>query len=325
MFERYTEPARRVIFFARFEAGQIGAEKIETGHLLLGLVRQDPRLLTSVLGATATGAEIRRRLILKPEGEPRALSVDMRFANPSKRALAYAAEEAGQLQHKHIGTEHLLLGLMREQGGEAYWVLKEMGADLLQLRERFKKGVTHADPEVSQTGTEVPFRAPTARPELIFSSGSNAGFEHYTMKARRAIFFARFEASQFGAEAINTEHLLLGIWREGAGLINELMGRQDRWPELRKRILAQAPEPRKKISTSVDMPLSDEVKRALAGAAEEMKLRKGSQLGIDDLLLGLLRVEGCFAAELLGERGADVEEIRRRRDRRGTEGRVEES
>jgi ATP-dependent Clp protease ATP-binding subunit ClpC len=127
MFERYTHPARRVIFFARFEAGQLGAEKIGTEHLLLGLTQEHPGLLTSVVGAGATEGEIRRRLNLKAEGESLTTSVDMPLTNPSKRVLAYAAEEAERLGDKQISAAHLLQELMREQGCEAERVLKEMG------------------------------------------------------------------------------------------------------------------------------------------------------------------------------------------------------
>lgn len=328
MFERYTHPARRVIFFARFEAGQLGAEKIGTEHLLLGLTQEHPGLLTSVVGAGATEGETRRRLNLKPGGEALASSVDMPLTDPSKRVLAYAVEEAERLGHKQISAAHLLLGLMREQGCEAERVLKEMGADLSQLRRRLEMERTLVYPEANQTASDMPDRLLRAQQRgSAQGERPRIGFERYTEKGRRAIFFARYEASEFGAKAIETEHLLLGLWREGAGLINDLMGKQGDWPELRKRIEAHTPQPRKKTSTGVEMQLSDEVKEALSGAAEEMELRKGSEVGVDDLLLGLLRVEECFGAQLMHERGADVEEIRRRRDERGrgTEERRSES
>ena len=328
MFERYTEQARRVIFLARFEAGHSGAEMIGTEHLLLGITEQDQGQLMSVVGAMATEEEIRRRLNLKPEGASKATSVDMPLSNPSKRVLAYAAEEAERLGHKLISAAHLLLGLMREQGCEAERVLQELGADLTQLRERFSQERTLVYPEPSETATDLPYRMLLAQHgELAEGERPRIGFDRYTEKARRAIFFARHEVSHLGGESIESEHLLLGMWREGAGLISDLMGRQDKWPELRKRIEAHSPQPRKKVSTSVDMPLSEEAKQALEGAAEEMEMRKGKQVGVDDLLLGLLRVEGCFAAQLLRERGADVEEIRRRRDEkgRGTEGQRDQS
>jgi ATP-dependent Clp protease ATP-binding subunit ClpA len=92
------------------------------------------------------------------EGESLATSVDMPLADPSKRVLAYAAEEAGRLGDKQISGAHLLLGLMREQGCEAERVLKEMGADLSRLRKRFEEEKTLVYPEVSPTASDLPDR-----------------------------------------------------------------------------------------------------------------------------------------------------------------------
>src|SRR5579863_6939251 len=91
-------------------------------------------------------------------------------------------------------------------------------------------------------------------------------FERYTEKARRVIFFARYEASQFGSPYIETEHLLLGIIREDRSLTNRFL-RSD-MASIRKQIESHT-TPREKVSTSVDLPLSNESKRVLAYALEE--------------------------------------------------------
>src|SRR5271157_5115660 len=116
MFERYTEKARRVIFFARYEASQFGSPYIETEHLLLGLLREDKALANRFLRSHAAVESIRKQI----EGHtaPRekvSTSVDLPLSHECKRVLAYGAEEAERLTHKHIGTEHLLLGLLREE------------------------------------------------------------------------------------------------------------------------------------------------------------------------------------------------------------------
>src|SRR5215468_6217290 len=112
MFERYTEKARRVIFFARYEASQFGSPYIETEHLLLGLIREDKALTNRFLRSHAAVESIRKQI----EGhttvrEKTAASVDLPLTDECKRALDFAAKEAEKLSHKHIGTEHLLLGL----------------------------------------------------------------------------------------------------------------------------------------------------------------------------------------------------------------------
>jgi len=134
MFERYTEKARRVIFFARYEASQFGSPYIETEHLLLGIVREDKALSNRLLRSEV--ASIRKQVESQTTArEKTSTSVDLPLSNESKRVLAYAAEEAERLSHKHIGTEHLLLGLLREEKCFAAQILKERGVQLSQVRE----------------------------------------------------------------------------------------------------------------------------------------------------------------------------------------------
>jgi ATP-dependent Clp protease ATP-binding subunit ClpC len=116
MFEKFTEKARRVVFFARYEASQFGSPHIETEHMLLGLLREDKALNYRFLRSPGTVESIRREI----EQHTTILEkihtlVDLPLSNENRRVLAYAAEEAEHLSHNHIGTEHLLLGLLREE------------------------------------------------------------------------------------------------------------------------------------------------------------------------------------------------------------------
>src|SRR6202453_2297969 len=140
MFERYTEKARRVIFFARYEASQFGSPYIETEHLLLGLLREDKALANRFLRSHAAVESIRKQI----EGhttirEKVSTSVDLPLSHECKRVLAYGAEEAERLNHKHIGTEHLLLGLLREEKCFAAEILHERGLRLSSLREELAR------------------------------------------------------------------------------------------------------------------------------------------------------------------------------------------
>src|SRR6266705_2601921 len=140
MFERYTENARRVIFFARYEASQFGAPYIETEHLLLGLLREDKALSNRFLRSHASVESIRKQI----EGhttirEKVSTSVDLPLSNECKRVLAFAAEEAERLSHKHIGTEHLLLGLLREEKCFSAEILHERGLRLSTIREELAR------------------------------------------------------------------------------------------------------------------------------------------------------------------------------------------
>ena len=125
MFERYTERARRVIFFARYEASAYGSNTIETEHLLLGLVREDKNLMNRFLSPTA---DIRAKVEANITKLPKvSTSIDLPLSDECKRILAYANEEAERLAHRHIGTEHILLGILREAPCLAARLLGEAG------------------------------------------------------------------------------------------------------------------------------------------------------------------------------------------------------
>ncbi len=153
VFERYTEKARRVIFFARYEASQFGSPYIETEHLLLGLLREDKALTNRFLRSHASVESIRKQI----EGhttirEKVSTSVDLPLSNECKRVLAYAAEEAERLSHKHIGTEHLLLGLLREEKCFAAEILTERGLRLPAIREELQRTTQEKAPAAAQAG-----------------------------------------------------------------------------------------------------------------------------------------------------------------------------
>jgi hypothetical protein len=138
VFERYTEKARRAIFFSRYEASHYGSPSIEAEHILLGIFRESHELmkLFPAGSADAIRKEIDARSPIRP-GVP--TSVDLPLGNESRRVLTYAAEEAERLAHRHIGTEHLLLGLLREHGCFAAEILRQRGMDLAILRGRLGK------------------------------------------------------------------------------------------------------------------------------------------------------------------------------------------
>jgi len=136
MFERYTEKARRVIFFSRYEASQYGSPEIDTEHLLLGLIREDKSLHRWL--PKASPKTIRRRVDdHSPKHPSISTAVDLPLNEAAKRVLKYAADEADRLANKHIGTEHIFLGLLDEEDCFAAKLLREGGADAAKLREHF--------------------------------------------------------------------------------------------------------------------------------------------------------------------------------------------
>lgn len=147
MFERFNESARRVLFYARYETSATGALKIDSEHLLLGLLREPRpvvrRILAGVDGADRLREELESRI---PFREKIATSHEVPFSERTQRLLNYTAQEADTLGHAHIGPEHMLLALLRvpESGGGE--VLASHGMRLETVRETVKALVADGAP-----------------------------------------------------------------------------------------------------------------------------------------------------------------------------------
>src|SRR6266403_723621 len=147
VFERYTEKARRVIFFARYEASQYGSPYIETEHLLLGLMREDKALANRFLRSHGSIESIRKEIEQRITIRERiSTSVEVPLSQESKRILNFATEEAERLGHKHVGTEHLLLGILREEKCFGAEILQERGLRLSTLREELARSAGEKAP-----------------------------------------------------------------------------------------------------------------------------------------------------------------------------------
>ncbi len=381
MFDRYTEKARRVIFFARYEASQLGSPFIETEHLLLGLFREDRELALRFLGSQGPGdvfdaapqpvvppevAELEKRIRYivhrmedaianqefekarfysieerkerenlrqlrekcspsdAPAGpvpahdaveairmriealtEPRpkvSTSVDLPVSHESKRVLAYAAEETGRLNHKSIGPEHLLLGLLREEASLAARVLGEHGLKLSQVREEI------ARQSPAETGWRM-FRPGRARHGAHFGLRADhfagpSGWMSALQDAGRVLQLARHEAAERNSPCIETTDLLLALTRE-----KEF---SDHFPapveSVRKRC-NPAPAPQREKVSAADLPFSEDSKLVFTFAAQEAA-QLGQRTGPGHLLLGILRVESCAATEILRDYGLTEATIR---------------
>lgn len=141
MFERYTEKARRVIFFARYEASQLGSWEITTEHVLLALLREvGPWMKLVIPELTPEWERHEIEKDAKPGGPP-LTSFDMPISQTARRVLVHAEEEAERLGHKYIGCEHLLLGLGWEEESLAGRMLRQQGFDITKVREAAAYGI----------------------------------------------------------------------------------------------------------------------------------------------------------------------------------------
>ena len=136
MFERFTDRARRVVVLAQDEARGLKHNYIGTEHLLLGLITEGEGVAAKALEMTEIKGDAVRTCVIEIIGEgEKAVEGHIPFTPRAKRVFELSLREALQLGHNYIGTEHLLLGLLKEGEGVAAQVLTKLGADLTQVRE----------------------------------------------------------------------------------------------------------------------------------------------------------------------------------------------
>lgn len=161
MFERYTERARRVLFFARYEASQLGSLAIEPAHLLLGLIREGVELLVEASVSIETlRSDIADRIASRKGGA----IVEIPFSKEAKRALEFAAEEADGLEQFHIDANHMLLGILRVDRSAAASVLVAHGMSLETLRKEVS--------ELNEPGRVATSAHDTGVHRQLFASGT---------------------------------------------------------------------------------------------------------------------------------------------------------
>lgn len=139
MFERFTEAARRSVFFARYDASSLGTPYINTEHLLLGVLREDKALVRQVLpniNHESTYQDIAARMA--PRAKKLPTHVDLPLTEDAQEALKWAMKEADHLNTPSIGTEHMLLGLVQDGKYPAAKLLSRFGIDPQSLRKRIE-------------------------------------------------------------------------------------------------------------------------------------------------------------------------------------------
>jgi hypothetical protein len=164
MFERFSERGRQVVVLAQQEARALGHDYIGTEHLLLGLLREQEGLAARILGSLDITVErVRAQVARIVESGGEVTSGLIPFTPRAKRVLELAQREALSLGHNLIGTEHVLLGLVRESEGLAARILLDFDADSVQIRDEVILGVG-AGPTESSGFRGSALEPPTVRP-----------------------------------------------------------------------------------------------------------------------------------------------------------------
>src|SRR5574344_254118 len=154
MFERFTEKAIKVIMLAQEEARRLGHNFVGTEQVLLGLIGEGTGIAAKVLKSMGVNLKDARVEVEKIIGRGSGfVAVEIPFTPRAKRVLELSWDEARQLGHNYIGTEHLLLGLIREGEGVAARVLENLGVDLNKIRSNVVKMLGDSKPTAGAGGS----------------------------------------------------------------------------------------------------------------------------------------------------------------------------
>ena len=151
LFERFTERARQVVVLAQDEARALKHNYIGTEHILLGLLREEEGLAARVLESLDITVEEVRAQVARIVGQGDEVTTgQIPFTPRAKKVLELALREALSLGHNYIGTEHILLGLVRENEGVAARILLDFDADAEKIRNETEQDVLGADVVVTE-------------------------------------------------------------------------------------------------------------------------------------------------------------------------------
>lgn len=195
----FTERVRKVLAMAREEAGRLNHEYVGTEHILLGLIREGEGVAAAVLQNLQVDLDDVRESVERhvKKGIRADVGPDLPYTTRAKKVLELAMDEARELNHEYVGTEHLLIGLVREERGIAAQVLEAVGANLDSVRTE----------TLRLLGTEIPssrrravrIRASHAARAVLFTiqvdDEGGSWSENTFEKAEDAIAFLRTFAS----------------------------------------------------------------------------------------------------------------------------------
>lgn len=209
MLHRYTERARRVIFHARIEVGRCGSTSLEPEHLLLGLLHVGDGLACRVLAYTVDSVEQLRREVAGrlPSGDPKPGNEEIPFSPAVTNILRAAEQEADAQMQEAIGTEHLLLGLLRDGRSHVAQLLHAKGVSLEAVRQVVMASRANFDPPGPPPSPANAYRWPQipfvpSRTMHILYSGSPAGQRGVLNHAGRS----------FGAYGFTLEEAVVTAW-----------------------------------------------------------------------------------------------------------------
>jgi ATP-dependent Clp protease ATP-binding subunit ClpA len=307
-FDRFNDRAKRVLALAQDEAIRFNHNYIGTEHLLMGLVREGEGVAARVLDSL--GVELSKvRTAIEftiGRGDEKTSPSQIRLNPQMKKAIELAADEARTLGHSHVGTEHLLLGIVRQNESIGAKVLGGLGVDLERVRRQVIATLGQQHPGVATGSSNV-----VSHSTGEFAGGRTGGpFDRFTDRAKRVLALAQDEAIRFNHNYIGTEHLLLGLLREEEGVAARAL--QTLGAELEKArqavvfIIGRGDA----AASPSEITLSPRTKKVIELAIDEARRLGTKSVGTEHMLLGLAREGEGIASGILESLGITMEKVR---------------
>jgi ATP-dependent Clp protease ATP-binding subunit ClpA len=321
-----TPRAQEVLSLAQKEAQRFRHNFIGTEHLLLGLIALGKGVAVNVLQKMGLDLETVRNEIEQQigMGPEQKIIGSIPYTPRVRKVLALADKERKALNHTYLGTEHLLLGILREGDGVAARVLKNLDVNIEQTRQEILRELDpNFEPPVDEVEnpdkTDVSFHVtempkpsgpPTETSPDQPPRDSHEQMSNFTPRAQEALALAREQADHFNHNFVGTEHLLLGLiaLRQGTAVsVLRKMGID--LESVRAEVVRHVGTgPDQKMIGNI--PYTPRVKKILALAAKEAKALNHSYVGTEHMLLGLLREGDGVGARVLKNFNVDLEKTR---------------
>jgi ATP-dependent Clp protease ATP-binding subunit ClpA len=314
MYERFTDRARKVMQLANQEAQRFNHEYIGTEHILLGLVKEGSGVAANVLKNLDIDLKKLRcevEKIIAP-GSLECYLGKLPQTPKAKKVIEYAIEEARNLEHNYVGTEHLLLGLLREGEGVAAQVLKNLRLKLEDVRNDVIQilGFNIAAQESGNCPHHPEASPPCAAVDYLTEMDKEDLYKRFTDSARKVMHWADKEAVRSNHELITTDHLLLGLLKEGSGIAARvLMNFGLDVVRLRVEIAKIVPAGPAMV-VCYKRPLTSRLKKVIENAIEEARNLNHNYVGTEHLLLGLIREQEGVAAQVFINLGLSTLKLR---------------
>jgi len=295
-FNKFTERARKVLSLAQEEAQRLQHNYIGIEHLLLGLLREGEGVAAKVLMNLGLDLHELRQAVIEQVGRgDRIIPGEVKLTHQAKQAIELAADEAQRLNHHYIGTEHLLLGLMRVSESKAAQILQSRGISLEQMR--------------TQTIQIISWSGASHEMSSQRETSTSNRYNWFTNDVRRVLNHAQEEALRFQHNYIGTEHLLLGLLHEQdsvAVTVLENLGAES--ARIRKDV--ELIIGRGDVIALGQIGLTPRAKKVIEFAVDESRRLNQDTSGTQHLLAGLLREGGGIAAGVLARLGVTLEKVR---------------